>query len=126
MTMKYSLLTQLLMLTEFMHESLRWSRLLQNLVRNQYFTQQGCIKLTKRDSKDIYNVTKYFYLSCCCFFEDLTNDDISWAVNQYIRIISDRSCDTEDGVMMLKIQLRITEINYILTYIHIENRYLKL
>ncbi len=30
------------------------------------------------------------------------------------------------GVMMLKIQLRITEINYILQYIHIENSYFTL
>ncbi len=30
------------------------------------------------------------------------------------------------GVMMLKIQLRITGINYIFTYIQIENRYLEL
>ncbi len=35
-----------------------------------------------------------------------------------------RSCDTE--VMMLKIQLRITEINYILKYIKIENGSFKL
>ncbi len=25
------------------------------------FIQQGCTKLIKSDSKDIYNVTKYFY-----------------------------------------------------------------
>ncbi len=25
------------------------------------FIQQGCIKLLKSDSKDIYNDTKYFY-----------------------------------------------------------------
>ncbi len=30
------------------------------------------------------------------------------------------------GVMMLKIQLCITEINYILKYIHVENTYFKL
>jgi len=30
----------------------------------------------------------------------------------------------ETGVMMLEIQLRITEINYILTDIHIETSYL--
>ncbi len=30
------------------------------------------------------------------------------------------------GVMMLKIQLRITAINYILQYIQIENSYFKL
>ncbi len=43
-------------------------------------------------------------------------------------MISEGSCDTEVmmDVMMLKIQLRITEINYILLYITIENGYLKL
>ncbi len=35
-------------------------------------------------------------------------------------MISEGSCDTEDGVMMLEIQRCITEINYILTYIQIE------
>ncbi len=32
-----------------------------------------------------------------------TDDNVSWAANQYIRMISEESCDT--GVMMLKIQL---------------------
>ncbi len=39
-------------------------------------------------------------------------------------MISEESCDT--GVMMQKIQLRITGINYILIYIDIENSYFKL
>ncbi len=39
-------------------------------------------------------------------------------INQHIRMISERSCDTED-VMMLKIQLCITTINYVLKYIKI-------
>ncbi len=41
-----------------------------------------------------------------------------------IRMISEGSCDTE--VMMLKIQLCITGINYISKYITIENNYFKL
>ncbi len=33
------------------------------------FIQQGCIKLIKNDSKEIYNVTKYFYFKNCYSFE---------------------------------------------------------
>ncbi len=44
--------------------------------------------------------------------------------DQHIRVIFERPCET--GVMMFKIQLYITEINYILQYIKIENSYLKL
>ncbi len=29
---------------------------------NKYFILQGCIQLFKSDRKDIYNVTKYFYV----------------------------------------------------------------
>ncbi len=39
-------------------------------------------------------------------------------------MISEGSCDTE--VMMLKIQLCFTGMNYILKYIEIENIYFKL
>ncbi len=45
----------------------------------------------------------------------------SWAANQHIIMISEDHVTLKTGVMMLKIQLRITEINYILTHIHIEN-----
>ncbi len=41
-------------------------------------------------------------------------------------MISEGSCDTEDWSNDAEIQLRITEINYILKYIHIENSYFKL
>ncbi len=44
--------------------------------------------------------------------------NVSWAVNQYIRMISEDHVTLKTGVMMLKIQLRITEINDILTVIH--------
>ncbi len=47
-------------------------------------------------------------------------------VNQYIIMISEDHVTLKTGVMMLKIQLRITEIYYILTYINLENIYLKL
>ncbi len=46
--------------------------------------------------------------------------------NQHIIMISEDHVTLKTGVMMLKIQLRITEINYILTYNYIENSYLKL
>ncbi len=38
-------------------------------------------------------------------------------------MISEDHVTLKTGVMMLKIQLRITEINYILKYIYIENSY---
>ncbi len=41
-------------------------------------------------------------------------------------MISEDHVTLKTAVMMLKIQLRITEINYILTDIHIENSYFKL
>ncbi len=41
-------------------------------------------------------------------------------------MISEDHVTLKTGVMMLKIQLRITEIYYILTYIHMENSYFKL
>ncbi len=41
-------------------------------------------------------------------------------------MISEDHVTLKTGGMMLKIQLCITEINYILTYIHLENSYLKL
>ncbi len=52
--------------------------------------------------------------------------NISWAANNHIRMISEDHVTLKTGVMMLKIQLFIAEINDILQYIHIENRYLKL
>ncbi len=41
-------------------------------------------------------------------------------------MISENHVALKTGVMMLKIQLRITGINYILKYIHIENSYFNL
>ncbi len=38
---------------------------------------------------------------------------------EYIKMISEDHVTLKTGVMMLKIQLRITGINYILLYIHI-------
>jgi len=50
-------------------------------------------------------------------FSTLIIRDVTWAVNQYIRMISEDHVTLKTGVMMLKIQLRITEINYTLKYI---------
>ncbi len=41
-------------------------------------------------------------------------------------MISEGSCDTEDWSNDAENSALITEINYILTYIHIENTYFKL
>ncbi len=46
----------------------------------------------------------------------------SGAANQPIRMSSEDHVTLKTGVMMLKIQLRITEINYVLKYITVENR----
>ncbi len=46
-----------------------------------------------------------------------------WAANQNIRMISEDHVTLNTGVIMLIIQLRITEINYILQYIQLENIY---
>ncbi len=47
--------------------------------------------------------------------------NISWAVNQHIRLISEDHVTLKTGVMMLKIQLCIKGIHYILKYITIES-----
>jgi len=47
-------------------------------------------------------------------------------LDQHIRLISEDHVTLKTGVMMLKIQLRVTEMNYILTDIHTENRFFKL
>ncbi len=51
---------------------------------------------------------------------------VSWASNQHIRMISEESCDTEDWSNDAENSALITEINYILKYITIQNSYLKL
>ncbi len=45
------------------------------------------------------------------------NQKYLWAANQYIILISEDHVTLKTGVMMLKIQLRITEINRILKYV---------
>ncbi len=53
------------------------------------------------------------------------NNNVCWAANQHISMISEDHVTLKTAVMMLKIQLRITEINYSLTDIHIENSYFR-
>ncbi len=52
--------------------------------------------------------------------------NVSWTANQYISMISEGSCDTEDWSNDAENSALITGINYILKYIQIENSYLKL
>ncbi len=93
------------------------------------FIQQGCIKLFK---SGIYYVPKDFYFKQMPFCS-LKNYEaaqlfstlaiiryVSWAANQNIGMISEDHLTLKTGVMMLKIQLCITGINYILTYIQTE------
>ncbi len=104
-----------------------------------FFNQVGN-KLIKSDSKDIYNVTKEFYFKSMLFY--LSKDHKKWvsqkywaaqlfstliiirnvscAAIQYIIMISEDHVTLKTALMMLKIQLRITEINYSLTYINIK------
>ncbi len=44
----------------------KWALIFLNKI---YTFIERCHKLFKCDSKDIYNVTKYFYLNKCCSFE---------------------------------------------------------
>ncbi len=107
----------------------------------QTFIQQGCIQLIKCDSKCIYNVTKYLDFKLWLSFKVsihqrntklnvwlklfsiwLTIRNVSWAVNQHIRMISEGSRDTlKTGVMMLKIQLcckNLTNAKLMIGYIN--------
>ncbi len=47
------------------------------------------------------------------------NKNVSWAANQYIRMISEGSCDTEDWSNDATNSALVTAINYILEYIQI-------
>ncbi len=52
--------------------------------------------------------------------------NVPWAANQYIRMISEGSCDTEDCSNDAENTALITEMNYILQYIQTENSSFKL
>ncbi len=51
---------------------------------------------SKSESKDIYNVIRFYKHKAAQLFSTLIIRNVSWAVNQYIRIISEGSYDTED------------------------------
>ncbi len=61
------------------------------------------------------------YEAAQLFLTLIINNIVSWSSNQYIIMISEDHVTLKTGVMMQKIQLRITEINYILQYIQVEN-----
>ncbi len=75
-------------------------------------------------------------LLCCTFYSSVNPEkhwaetvikpiiirNVSLAGNQHIIMISEDRLTLKTGVMMLKIQLRITGINYNLTYIHIKKK----
>ncbi len=70
------------------------------------------------ENKCITVYTKIFWSN---FFSTLIIiRNVSWAANQHIRMISEDHVTLKTGVMMLKIQIYITGINYILKYIQIE------
>ncbi len=54
-------------------------------------------------------------------FSTLIIRNVPWAANQHMRMISEDHVTLKTGVMMLKIQCCITEMNYILQYIQIES-----
>ncbi len=82
------------------------------------FIQQGCIKLIKSGSKDILLWINAVLLTFLFIKESWKNEmyhifhknmkqhnffltliivrNVSWAANQHISMISERSCDTED------------------------------
>ncbi len=51
--------------------------------------------------------------------------NVSWAANHHIRMISEGTRDTEDWSNDAENTALITAINYILTFIQIENSYSK-
>ncbi len=58
------------------------------------------------------------------FQKQLSSTTVSTLIiNQYIRIISEESCDTEDRSNDAEIQLCFTLIKYILNYIKIVTQY---
>ncbi len=126
-----------------------------SVIKKKYFKKKipaRTINCKKNHNKDIYNVRKdfRFYNKCWCLLNFYpsesskkmkmspfhkkygqkqlfsTFDNVSWAANQYIRMISEGSCDTEDWSNDAENTALITEINYSLTNIRTENSYFKL
>ncbi len=88
--------------------------------------QQGCIKLIKSDSKDMYNEDLFKNKfpqkhKGAQRFTKLFIRNVSWAANQHIRMISEGSCDTEDWSNDAGNSALHHRNNYILKCIVIEN-----
>ncbi len=60
----------------------------------------------------------FFFKLTQLFSTLLIMRNVSWAANQYIRMISEESCDTEDWSNDAENTALITEINYIWSFIH--------
>ncbi len=69
------------------------------------------------------NLTPNF---CMVVYQGFHRNIVQHNCFQHIRMISEDHVTLKSGVMMLKIQLRITEINFSLQHIYIENSYFKL
>ncbi len=91
------------------------------------FVHQGRIILLKSDSKDIYNVAKDYkgsqIKSTTVFNIDNNQKCVLSSKSAYYYDFW-RSCDTEDWSNDAENTALITEINYTLLYIHIENSHL--
>jgi len=70
--------------------------------------------------------TKLVYEAAQLFSTLIVIINVSCASNHNIRVISEGSCDTEDGSNDAEKSALITGINDILKYIQIENSYFKL
>ncbi len=77
----------------------------------------------KKTEKNYQGFLKYY--SAQLFSTLIIIRNVSWAANQYIILISEESCDTEDWSNDAENSALITEINYILKYIARENSYFK-
>ncbi len=75
----------------------------------------------------IKRIMKKYILQFAQLFSRLTVIiNVSWAANQYIIMISEGSCNTEDWSNDAENTALTTGINYILQYIQIEKSYFKL
>ncbi len=83
------------------------------------------IFLCVQQNKNIHFFQDFFFLRKL-FSTLIIIRNVYWAGNQYIRMISEGSCDTEDWSNDAENSALITGINYILKYIQIESSYFKL
>ncbi len=85
------------------------------LIIRQLFLQTG---IRRVNTHTLLTTARAIYLQI--FHQSTT---VSLAANQHIRMISEDHVTLTTGGMMLKIQLRITGINYILMCIQTENSF---